>query len=84
MLTRETRYRIRGARTVVFYGLPEHAQFYPELINVSVHDVTEWDVSELSSVACFSRFDLLKLERIVGTTHARRMLGADDSRFTFA
>lgn len=51
----------------------------------------EVDESELSAHVVFSKFDLLRLERIVGTKDARRMCdlggargeGKAESRFTF-
>lgn len=51
----------------------------------------EVDESELSAQVVFSKFDLLRLERIVGTKDARRMCGigkeaegkGSESRFTF-
>lgn len=46
----------------------------------------EVDETELSCQVLFSRFDLLKLERIVGSEDARKMVRgteAEGSRFTF-
>lgn len=43
------------------------------------------DESELSCQVVFSKFDLLRLERICGRDDARKMVGsgADATRFTF-
>lgn len=85
------RYRLRGAKTVVWYALPEHAQFYAEFLATpflpgkgqTAADV-DVDPAEVSSRALFSRFDVLKLERVVGHTDARLMLASNDTKFEFA
>ncbi|GAA5944130.1 rRNA-binding ribosome biosynthesis protein UTP25 [Sporobolomyces koalae] len=98
------RYRIRGAKTVVFYAPPSHAAYYPEFLSFPFHKPTgsnptfeldregggiDVDESELSAQVLFSKFDLLKLERIVGSQDAKRMCGlgeqgkTTESRFTF-
>lgn len=42
------------------------------------------DESEVSVQVLFSKFDLLRLERIVGSKDARKMVGSEEgSRFTF-
>ncbi|GAA5955794.1 hypothetical protein JCM8115_006856 [Rhodotorula mucilaginosa] len=97
------RYRLRGAKTFVFYAPPIHPHYYPEVLsfpyrppssaNLPLFDSDELDgdvdVSELSAHVLFSRFDLLRLEGIVGEKDARRMCGVGeheergDKRFTF-
>lgn len=92
------RYRLRGAKTFVFYAPPEHAAYYPEVISfpfpragvrlnnaVQQGDEPDVDESELSAQVLFSRFDLLRVERIVGREDARRMVtsGAEATKFTF-
>lgn len=99
----ECRYRLRGAKTFVFYAPPIHPHYYPEVLsfpyrppssaNLPLFDSDELDgdvdVSELSAHVLFSRFDLLRLEGIVGEKDARRMCGVGeheergDKRFTF-
>lgn len=85
------RYRLRGAKTVVWYSLPKHSQFYAEFLAtpfIPGKGQTEADVdtdpAEVSSKALFSRFDVLRLERVVGHTDARLMLSSSDSKFEFA
>ncbi|GAA94542.1 uncharacterized protein L969DRAFT_83896 [Mixia osmundae IAM 14324] len=83
------RYRIRGAKTICFYALPDHPQFYSEYLSYPFHQREDQqnsslDPSEVTAFVSFSRFDYLRLERIVGTEDARRMVMADDTeRFTF-
>lgn len=71
------RYKIRGVRNLIIYSLPERKEFYPEIINM-------FEASR--NIACsvlFSRFDHLRLERIVGTPAAKRMLSSDKDMFVF-
>ncbi|KAL1413346.1 rRNA-binding ribosome biosynthesis protein utp25 [Vanrija albida] len=87
------RYKLRGAKTLVFYSLPEHAQFYSEFLATPFIPSREAeaagadadvDPAEVSSITLFSRFDVLKLERVVGHDDARRMLASTEARFEFA
>lgn len=85
------RYKLRGARTIVFYALPDHAAFYAEFLAMpfaaaasSGAGVDESvDASDVRAHTLFSRFDVLKLERVVGHGDARRMLGSGEGRFEF-
>jgi len=103
------RYRIRGAKNFIFYAPPSHASYYSEFLKFPFTspsnannsgtltfdpELQQVDESELSAHVLFSKFDLLKLERIVGTRDAKRMCnvgggGRDgtsakvESRFTF-
>ncbi|WWC71472.1 uncharacterized protein I206_105430 [Kwoniella pini CBS 10737] len=82
------RYKIRGAKTVVFYSLPDHAQFYSEFMNTPFlgskgQGEVEVDEAEVSSRVLFSKFDALKLERVVGSTNARRLLTSGEGRLEF-
>ncbi|KAK4370104.1 hypothetical protein RND71_009579 [Anisodus tanguticus] len=68
------RYKIRGIQNLIIYSLPERKEFYPEVVNM------------LQGSACtvlFSRFDQLRLERIVGTAAAKRMVTSDKGVFIF-
>jgi len=71
------RYRVKGCRRVVFYGLPENERFYTEAVAGFLgQSVAEGKVEggEVGSRALFSRWDGLKLERIVGSERVRGML----------
>ncbi|ESQ35029.1 hypothetical protein EUTSA_v10006892mg [Eutrema salsugineum] len=72
------RYQIRGIKNLIFYSLPERKEFYPQIMNMldGSHD--------MMSTALFSRFDKLKLERIVGSSSAMRMVSSEMNIFAFA
>lgn len=71
------RYALRGTREVLFYSLPEHPGYYPEILQQLQ------GVSACSSTALFSAFDNLQLERIVGTARCKRMTQSPNSTFMF-
>jgi U3 small nucleolar RNA-associated protein 25 len=91
------RYRLRGARTILFYGLPEHALFYPELIGCSFLKRTdggvlaekddaevEVEAEDVQVKALFSRWDWMRLERVVGSTNGRKMLDVQGGESVFS
>ncbi|XP_048134346.1 U3 small nucleolar RNA-associated protein 25-like isoform X2 [Rhodamnia argentea] len=71
------RYKIRGIQNLIIYSLPERKELYPEIVNMleGSHGMT--------STVLFSRFDQLRLERIVGSTAAKRMITSEKSVFAF-
>ncbi|KAF9073662.1 digestive organ expansion factor [Rhodocollybia butyracea] len=63
------RYKLRGIRNLVFYGPPDHPQFYSEYLSYPFLD----DGVESSDVTCrvlYSKYDWFRLERIAGTEAA--------------
>lgn len=83
------RHKIKGARHLIFFGLPEYDEFYPSVVNMLNEGLTsedEDDVSRLpmSSLSLFTKFDAHQLERIVGTSNAERMIKGDKSSYVFA
>ena len=87
------RYKIRGAQTVVFYAPPEHGSFYAEYLEYpfltrsmerDAAQQAELEPSEVTCQVAFSKYDLLAMERIVGSEDARRMcLSEEGERFSF-
>ncbi|KAK9068656.1 hypothetical protein SSX86_012771 [Deinandra increscens subsp. villosa] len=71
------RYKIRGIQNLIIYSLPERKEFYPEIVNMLEGS------HSMNCTVLFSRFDLLRLERIVGTGPAKRMVKSDKRIFTF-
>lgn len=71
------RYKIRGIQNLIIYSLPERKEFYPEIVNMLEGS------HSMNCTVLFSRFDLLRLERIVGTAPAKRMVTSDKRIFTF-
>ncbi|KAJ3330292.1 rRNA-binding ribosome biosynthesis protein utp25 [Blyttiomyces sp. JEL0837] len=70
------RYHIRGVHHLIFYGLPEHAHFYSELVN---------SIEKAPNVSCtvlFNKYDRMKLERVVGTARVSKMM--EKETFLFA
>ena len=64
--------RIRGVKKVVFYGLPEYANFYTEIVRwLDAED----EMGEVKIVV--SRWDWWRVERIVGTERVGRICAAE-------
>jgi len=61
---------------IIFYDLPENGLFYSELLNLLSGD-------DISSTCLFSTFDWMKLERIVGSERAQRMVQSQKPTFMF-
>lgn len=70
---------------MVFYAPPDHAHYYLEMLSSSSTPGIAVEEQEVNCQVVFSRFDLLRLERLCGSENAQKMVGsADDiSRFTF-
>lgn len=77
------RHWIRGANSIVWFGLPENCEFYAEILNMTA------EASEVGrpvqSTALFDKFDSFALERIVGQKRSKRMTAkASRSTYLFA
>jgi U3 small nucleolar RNA-associated protein 25 len=69
------RYRLKGVKRVLFYSLPENPVFWSELVCSLSPEFSERIEKGKSTVrALFSRWDVLKLERIVGTSRVGKMV----------
>lgn len=78
------RRRIKGAREICFYSLPEHAHYYPELVSYLAGSASTASGSApvvghaAGVVALFSKLDALKLERIVGSARCAKMTAKNE------
>lgn len=71
------RYHLKGVKRVILYGLPENPTFYQEVAGGFLSDsitAAKLDARDASVRALFSKLDILKLERIVGTSRYLSML----------
>ncbi|KAG0136602.1 hypothetical protein HOY82DRAFT_576336 [Tuber indicum] len=79
------RYDIRGVTSVVFYGLPDNPLFYREVAGGFIgRNVGEGRAKEQPKVrVIFSKWDAMKLERIVGSKRVRVMCMDKGDTFEF-
>ena len=84
------RHVIKGVRHLILYGIPEHGEFYSELVNnlnaglEREESMEDLDLaSPLSCLSLFTKYDALALERIVGNEHCQRMMKGEKSTFMF-
>lgn len=79
------RYHIKGVKQIVLYGLPENPVFYRELAGYLMSSISEGRVEahRTNIRALFSKFDLLKIERIVGTLRYQSLIRDQGDTFEF-
>lgn len=82
------RHKIKGARHVIFFGLPEYAEFYPDIVNMlndGLSDLEDKDATlmPMSCLSLFTKFDAHQLERIVGSGYTDRMVKGEKSSYMF-
>jgi U3 small nucleolar RNA-associated protein 25 len=80
------RYVIKGVRRVIMYGLPENPIFYKEIagdyLNISEQRMKLEPGQGIVRVI-FSKYDAMKLERIIGTQRVGKMISERGDTFDF-
>ena len=79
------RYHLKGVERIIMYGLPENPLFYKELAGYLTSSIAEGkvDVGRTSIRSLFSKFDLLKAERTVGTKRYLSLFSDQGDTFDF-
>ena len=61
-------------RNIIFYAPPDHAEFYTEFLSFPFLD--EGAVAEdVTTKMVYSKYDYMRLERIVGSKNVRDLVG---------
>ncbi|OTB09224.1 hypothetical protein M426DRAFT_316514 [Hypoxylon sp. CI-4A] len=80
------RYILQGVRRVIMYGLPDNPIFYKEIVggylSKSEQDL-KLEPGKGAVRVLFSRYDLLKLERVVGSKRVGKMVREKGDTFDF-
>ncbi|EUC58386.1 digestive organ expansion factor, putative [Rhizoctonia solani AG-3 Rhs1AP] len=68
------RYKLRAVKHITFYGPPDHAQFFTEILSFPFLDDETAPAPADVKVSClYSKFDYMRLERLEGTKEATAM-----------
>ncbi|CAE7233986.1 unnamed protein product [Rhizoctonia solani] len=68
------RYKLRAVKHIVFYGPPDHAQFFTEILSFPfLDDETAPAPNDVKTLCLYSKFDYMRLERLEGTKEAATM-----------
>ena len=71
------RYKIKGIKNIIFYGVPQYPHFYSEMVNLV-------DKSEGSVLLLYvDPFDALSLQRILGDVRCKRVLTSKKTHHLF-
>lgn len=74
------RYKIKGVRKIVFYGVPENPIFWTEVVALLGLGGKDGEIGKGSALtkgtvkALFSKWDAMKLERVIGTERVGRLI----------
>jgi U3 small nucleolar RNA-associated protein 25 len=77
------RHLIKGARHVIFLGLPEYPAFYSEIVNYLNEGLDKDHEASASCLALFTKYEAFALERIIGSENSKKMIQGDRSTFLF-
>ncbi|CAJ0539825.1 Ff.00g072460.m01.CDS01 [Fusarium sp. VM40] len=80
------RYQFTGVQRVIFYGLPDNPIFYTEIaggyLSKSEQDL-RLDPGQGTVKVMFSKYDVMKLERVVGSKRVGKMIQDRGDTFEF-
>jgi hypothetical protein len=71
---------IQGIKHIIFYGPPTNL-FYSDIVNMISNTS---DFSDCTCELLFSKFDVLALERIVGSARVERLINSPKEAFMFS
>ncbi|KAJ1300479.1 hypothetical protein OPQ81_005293 [Rhizoctonia solani] len=75
------RYKLRAVKHITFYGPPDHAQFFTEILSFPfLDDETAPAPGDVKAVCLYSKFDYMRLERLEGTKEATTMCAPTDAQ----
>ncbi|KAL1874893.1 rRNA-binding ribosome biosynthesis protein utp25 [Diaporthe australafricana] len=80
------RYVLKGVRRVVMYGLPDNPLFYKEIAGANLaraEQDMEIEPGQGSVRVLFSKYDVLKLERVAGSQRVGKMIRERGDTFDF-
>ncbi|KAK3327822.1 hypothetical protein B0T19DRAFT_174848 [Cercophora scortea] len=80
------RYQIKGVKRVIMYGLPDNPLFYREITGGYLQKSEQalmLEPGQGTVKVMFSRYDVMKLERVVGTQRAGKMISELGDTFDF-
>ena len=80
------RYQIRGVKRVIMYSLPDNPIFYKEIAGGYLQkseQALQLEHGQGTVKVMFSKYDMMKLERVVGTKRAGKMITDQGDTFNF-
>jgi len=80
------RYQIKGVKKVIMYGLPDNPLFYQEIAGGYLQKSEQSLLIEPGQgtvKVMFSRYDVMKLEKIVGSQRVSKMISEQGDTFDF-
>lgn len=77
------RYKIRGIKDLYVYALPDHAHYYAEMVRLLEGGAEGGGAEHATVQVLFSKWEMLALERVVGTARAKKMIKQESNTFMF-